>query len=125
MPSTRLKNPSLAQIEELLAPDAQSSGQYSEFIPQLYYALHQVKTDPSSSSNTLETATSSIRHRLKQCKAHIAENAECRTLLSQTPAEWETTLAQRQEDLDQKRMVLVRLDQQVRALQKPTEHKST
>ncbi|CUS23334.1 LAQU0S09e02432g1_1 [Lachancea quebecensis] len=117
MASPGLSNASLAQIEALLVPNAQNSSQSSEFIPQLYYALHQVKKDPNSSANSLETATSSIRHRLKQCKSHIAESEECRALLSKTPEEWESALQQRQKDLALKQQVFARLEQQVRDLQ--------
>ncbi|SCU78217.1 LANO_0A02432g1_1 [Lachancea nothofagi CBS 11611] len=109
-------NPQLAQIESLLVPNSHQSSPSIEFIPQLYYALHQLKKDPNSSTNSLDAATLSIRHRLKQCKAHLAENDECRELLSQTPAEWDKTLTQRQNHLDSKREVFRALEQQVQQL---------
>ncbi|SCV03927.1 LAME_0H14356g1_1 [Lachancea meyersii CBS 8951] len=110
-------NPHLAEIERLLIPNSQQSSSPSvEFIPQLYYALHLVKKDPNSSTNSLGSATSSIRHRLKQCKAHLAQNDECRELLSKTPAEWEATLEQRQKDLDAKRELCRLLGLQIQQL---------
>ncbi|SCU80263.1 LADA_0B06040g1_1 [Lachancea dasiensis] len=116
MAAGSMENSHLAQIEALLAPNSAQESPTVEFIPQLSYALHQVKKDPNSSTNSLEAATSSIRHRLKQCKAHLAENAACRELLSQTPAEWSKVLEQRQRNLDAKRQVFQQLEEQVQRL---------
>ncbi|CEP61155.1 Cse2p LALA0_S02e07954g [Lachancea lanzarotensis] len=110
-------NPHLAEVQRLLVPESPNLSSPSvEFIPQLYYAIHQLKKDPNSSTASLETATSSIRHRLKQCKAHLAQNNECRELLSSTPAEWDVKLAQRQKDLDAKRELCRQLALQVERL---------
>ncbi|SCU91810.1 LAFA_0F05996g1_1 [Lachancea sp. 'fantastica'] len=110
-------NPHLAEIQRLLVPESSHLSSPSvEFIPHLYYAIHQVKKDPNSSTASLEAATSSIRHRLKQCKAHLAQNHECRELLSSTPAEWNVTLAQREKDLEAKQELCKQLALQVKQL---------
>lgn len=52
----------LQQPTNLSAPSTNSNG---EFIPHIFYSLHQIRKDPNNLSNQLETSTGSIRHRLK------------------------------------------------------------
>ncbi|SCU83061.1 LAMI_0C01860g1_1 [Lachancea mirantina] len=112
---TSLENEHLAHLQMLLGSGSRSH-QASEFIPQLYYSLYQLKKDPNSTSNSLKTATSSIRHRLKQCKAYIEQNGECQELLGRSCSEWEKTLAQRERELEVKRQLLKDLQERVSKL---------
>lgn len=111
-----LNNPHLAQIHSTLVPDPNSEHQTLEFIPQLYYSLYQLKKEPNNSSISLENTTSSIRHRLKQCKSYIEESEECRTLLGQTCTEWEHAIEQRERELEVKKQVLTTLSEQIKQL---------
>ncbi|QHS75910.1 Cse2p [Saccharomyces paradoxus] len=91
------------QPKNLSAPSTNSNG---EFIPHIFYSLHQIRKDPNNLSNQLETSTGSIRHRLKLCKSLISENEDTKELLSKSPSEWQDIIHQREQELQIKRDVL-------------------
>ncbi|CAI1693520.1 hypothetical protein SEUBUCD646_0N03240 [Saccharomyces eubayanus] len=91
------------QATNLSAPSTNSNG---EFIPHIFYSLHQIRKDPNNLSNQLETSTGSIRHRLKLCKSLISEHEDTKNLLSKSPSEWEDFIQQREQELQIKRNVL-------------------
>ncbi|CAI4050379.1 hypothetical protein SKDZ_14G3290 [Saccharomyces kudriavzevii ZP591] len=91
------------QPSNLSAPSTNSNG---EFIPHIFYSLHQIRKDPNNLSNQLETSTGSIRHRLKLCKSLISENEDAKKLLSKSPSEWQDIIHQREQELQIKRDVL-------------------
>ncbi|EJS41893.1 cse2p [Saccharomyces arboricola H-6] len=91
------------QPTNLSAPSTNSNG---EFIPHIFYSLHQIRKDPNNLSNQLETSTGSIRHRLKLCKSLIAENEDAKNLLSKSPSEWQDIIKQCEQELQIKRDVL-------------------
>ncbi|CAI4036108.1 hypothetical protein SMKI_14G3270 [Saccharomyces mikatae IFO 1815] len=91
------------QPNNLSAPSTNSNG---EFIPHIFYSLHQIRKDPNNLSNQLETSTGSIRHRLKLCKSLISDNEDTKNLLSKTPSEWRDIIHQREQELQIKRDVL-------------------
>ncbi|AMD21446.1 HER167Wp [Eremothecium sinecaudum] len=108
-----LQNPTLNKIHNTLT---KHSAQQPEFIPQIFYALHQLKEDPNNSANNLETATSSIRHRLKQCKGYLTEDPSCIELLSTTCEQGPEIVRQRQQELTAKRGVQQRLAERIKEL---------
>lgn len=89
----------------------------AEFIPQLFFSLHQIRRDPNNYAKQLETSTAFIRHRLKSCKALIANNDGVRRLLSKTPEEWHKYIQNREEELQLKRKLLQDLKDKVKTLQ--------
>lgn len=91
----------------------------AEFIPHLFYSLHQIRKDPNNSANQLETATSFIKHRLKSCRSLIANNEDCKRLLSKTTKEWHEHIKNRQKELQVKRKVLNDLSAKIRNLADP------
>lgn len=91
------------QPKNLSTPSTSSNG---EFIPHIFYSLHQIRKDPNNLSNQLETLTGSIRHRLKLCKSLISENEDTKDLLSKSPSEWQDIIHQREQELQIKRDVL-------------------
>lgn len=108
-----LQNKSLYQIYCLLT---QQSHSQQEFIPQLFYALYQLKKEPNNGSNSLEMYTSSIRHRLKSCKAILENNPECINLLRISCDDWPNLLQKRQKELEMRESVLNRLNDRVNNL---------
>lgn len=112
--------------EQETAGDAATSGRppststlnnTAEFIPQLFYSLHQIRKDPNNSAKQLETSTAFIKHRLKSCKALIASNEDCKRLLSKTPEEWHEYMQNREEELQLKRQLLQDLRNKLETLQ--------
>lgn len=104
------------------APDRHTSSSISttntaEFIPHLFYSLHQIRKDPNSSANQLETSTAFIKHRLKNCKSLIANNDDCKRLLSKTTEEWHEYIQNREKELEVKRKVLKDLKNKIATLQ--------
>lgn len=89
----------------------------AEFIPQLFYSLHQIRKDPNNSAKQLETSTAFIKHRLKSCKALIANNEDCKRLLSKTPEEWHQYIQNREEELQLKRQLPKDFKDKVKTLQ--------
>lgn len=89
----------------------------AEFIPQLFYSLHQIRKDPNNSAKQLETSTAFIKHRIKSCKALIANNEDCKRLLSKTPEEWHQYIQNREEELQLKRQLLKDFKDKVKILQ--------
>lgn len=89
----------------------------AEFIPQLFYSLHQIRKDPNNSAKQLETSTAFIKHRLKSCKALIANNEDCKRLLSKTPEEWHQYIQNCEEELQLKRQLLKDFKDKVKTLQ--------
>lgn len=104
--------PQVKETEPLLnAPSKPSNSSVSttsnaEFIPHLFYALHQIRKDPNNSANHLDTATGFIRHRLKVCKSLIEKSEDCKRLLSNSTEEWHGYLRNREKELQVKRDVL-------------------
>lgn len=89
----------------------------AEFIPQIFYSLHQIRKEPNNFGNQLETSTAFIKHRLKSCKALIANDENCKNLLSKTPQEWHEHMQNREKELQVKRKVLEDLKNKISALQ--------
>lgn len=113
-----INNVHLKKIHHALSPEPDKGNTSSEFIPHLFYSLHQLKKEPNNSSNSFETATSSIRHRLKLCKSHISESGECKALLSKSCDEWEQVIQQKQKEIEVKRQVLESLGDNIKNLGK-------
>ncbi|CCD27364.1 Cse2p NDAI_0K01730 [Naumovozyma dairenensis CBS 421] len=93
-----------------------SSSTSSEFVPHIFYSLYQIKKDPSSSTNQLETATGFIRHRLKNCKSLIENNNDCKKLLSKSAEDWESYLQNAELEIQGKRNVLDELKAKINSL---------
>lgn len=91
----------------------------AEFIPRLFYSLHQIRKDPNNSANQLETATGFIKHRLKSCKSLIVNNEDCKRLLGKTTEEWHEYIKNREKELQVKRKVLNDLSAKIRDLADP------
>lgn len=89
----------------------------AEFIPQIFYSLHQIRKEPNNFGNQLETSTAFIKHRLKRCKALIANDENCRKLLSKTPQEWHEYMQNREKELQLQRKMLEDLKNKISALQ--------
>ncbi|QLQ81341.1 hypothetical protein HG537_0F01020 [Torulaspora globosa] len=89
----------------------------AEFIPQIFYSLHQIRKEPNNFGNQLETSTAFIKHRLKSCKALIANDENCRNLLSKTPQEWHEYMQNREKELQMKRKILEDLKSKISTLQ--------
>ena len=105
-----VKTPSMTSVATPLAT------YNSEFIPHLFFALHQIRKDPNNSSNQLETTTGSIKRRLKNCKSFIESSEECKTLLSKSTDEWSEHIAQRQLELETKKHVLNSLEEKIKTI---------
>lgn len=111
----------LGQTEEpqkLVAPSRPSNTSVpttasAEFIPHLFYSLHQIRKHPNNSANHLETSTGFIRHRLKSCKSLVESSEDCKKLLCRTTEEWKEYLVNREKELEVKRKVLLDLGQRI------------
>ncbi|AAS53192.1 AFL182Cp [Eremothecium gossypii ATCC 10895] len=114
-PATELQNPTLGQVYATLT---RHSAQQTEFIPHIFYALHQLKND-NGHTNTFETATSNIRHRLKLCKAAIAGDAHAVEMLSRPCDEWPAVVCQKEQEIEAKKRVHRQLRQRVEEIAGP------
>ncbi|SJM85493.1 related to Mediator of RNA polymerase II transcription subunit 9 [Zygosaccharomyces bailii] len=113
-----LQNEGLRQVHAMLVPEQEQGTQSSEFIPHLFYSLYQIRKDPSN-ANQLENSTGFIRHRLKNCKSLIANNEECRNLLSKSAEEWQEHIRSREKELMVKRKMLDDLGKRLEQLKNP------
>ncbi|AET37870.1 Cse2p Ecym_2117 [Eremothecium cymbalariae DBVPG len=108
-----LNNQTLNQVYATLT---KNTSQQPEFIPQIFYALHQFKEDSKSGGNSLETATSSIRHRIKLCKSYLREDPHCIELLSRPYEDWPQVVEQKQQEIETKKLVHKQLGERIRAM---------
>lgn len=113
-----LQNESLRELHNMLVSYDDQGFQPTEFIPHLFYALYQVRKDPSN-SNQLETSTGFIKHRLKNCKNLIATNEDCRSLLSKSVEEWQQDIRNKEKELEVKRKMLDDLGKHLRVSKEP------
>lgn len=103
-------------LHKLYTALVKHSAQKAEFIPQISYALYQLKEDPNNSANNLATATLSITHRIKICKNLIIEDPQCIELLSTSCDEWSLVVEQRRLELDTKKQVQMKLSERIRQM---------
>lgn len=97
--------------------NSSSTSTVSEFIPHLYYSLHQLRKGSSNSVTKLEASTGFIRHRLKTCKNLVSRNEDTIKLLSHSPEEWERHLEFREQELQVKTNLLRDLRKRIREMQ--------
>ncbi|CCH62112.1 hypothetical protein TBLA_0G01680 [Henningerozyma blattae CBS 6284] len=90
-----------------------SNIQQSEFIPHIFYSLYQITKDPNNSANQLETTTSSIKNKLKNCKKFIENDVNSINLLSKSIDEWEIYLKQRDQEIAVRQKLLSNLNLQI------------
>lgn len=100
----------LYKIHEILT---KHSSTQSEFIPQLYHSLKLISKQPNNSSNSLDAATSSIRHRLKTAKALLQQDPQAIELLSKTPEQWQAHILKKRAELEKKKQHMQRLRENV------------
>lgn len=144
MSTPRLQNEDLRKIQSTLLPQQTSesitsppqtastnnsnqstSSTSAEFIPHIFYALHQLTKDTNNSSYQLETATGFIRHRLRTCKSLITENEDCKKLLGKSTEEWNQIIVNRERELEIKKKVLQRLGERIRSLKEDSQAKAS
>ncbi|QLL31055.1 hypothetical protein HG536_0A08720 [Torulaspora globosa] len=119
---TDRKQPQAGSIQQQSNSAPVATTATAEFIPQIFYSLHQIRKEPNNFGNQLETSTAFIKHRLKSCKALIANDENCKNLLSKTPKEWHEYMQNREKELQMKRKMLEDLKNKIAALQ--TDHQS-
>lgn len=85
------------------------SSTQTEFITLLYHSLKQISKNPNNSSNTLEAATASIRHRLKTAKSLLQQDTNSIELLSKSPEEWQTHISWKRQELEKKKELFSKL----------------
>ncbi|CAG98074.1 Cse2p [Kluyveromyces lactis] len=100
----------LKRIHEILT---KHSSTQTEFIPLLYHSLKQISKHPNNSSNSLDAATSSIRHRLKTAKTLLQQDPAAIELVSKTPEQWQLHIQEKKIELEKKTKHLQRLRESI------------
>ncbi|CDO95621.1 unnamed protein product [Kluyveromyces dobzhanskii CBS 2104] len=100
----------LKRIHDILT---KNSSTQTEFIPLLYHSLKQISKHPNNSSNSLDAATSSIRHRLKTAKTLLQQDPAAIELVSKTPEQWQLHIQEKKIELEKKTKHLQRLRESV------------
>lgn len=91
-----------------------------EFIPHIFYSLHNITKDPNNSSNQLETATGVIRHKLRSSKQCLMENSDTKILLNKSVNDWEQFIQKRENELNLKKTVLQQLNERIKSINEQT-----
>lgn len=92
----------------------------TEFIPQIFYSLHNIMKNPNI-SNQLETATGVIRHKLRSSKQVLMEHNDTRILLNKSIPNWEKFIQLKEHEVAMKRNVLRNLGQKIKDMNETTE----
>ncbi|KAK5778260.1 Cse2p PWA37_000496 [Arxiozyma heterogenica] len=101
------------------ATNISSSTTNTEFIPQIFYGLHNIMKNPNI-SNQLETSTGVIRHKLRSSKQILMEHDDTRILLNKSIPTWENFIQLKERELAMKRNVLKNLSQKIKDMSETT-----
>ncbi|CCF58686.1 hypothetical protein KAFR_0F00890 [Kazachstania africana CBS 2517] len=121
-----LSNPDLQAIRDALLPQKvdQSSktnitgnvatqSTTGEFIPHIFYSLHNIMKNPNQSLNQMENATGFIKHRLKNSKSLIQNNEQLINLLSYDIDYWENYLQNKENEAQIKKNLFAKLSERI------------
>ncbi|CCE64418.1 hypothetical protein TPHA_0H02140 [Tetrapisispora phaffii CBS 4417] len=78
----------------------------TEFIPYLFYCLHQIRKDQSNSANKFELQVGFIKHRLRSCKTFIETDQVFKDLMSKSIEDWNEEIQNRECELQRKKEVI-------------------